>query len=424
MTYLRVLRHRDFNLLFLGQSASAVGDQVVIVALALYITRTTGSATDLGLVLAAQSVPLIALLLFGGVWADRMPRHRIMIVCDVIRAVLHGILAALIFAGTVQVWQMVVLEAGFGAARAFFQPAYSGLIPQTVPEEQIQDARALTQASENLAVLIGPVLATVLVIGVGAGEAFALDAATFVLSAVLLLGVHPRQRGPSAPAPAPVLRELHAGWREVITRPWVWVTILAYTFIVMTVYAQWYALAPVISRDFYGGAGVFGVLEAVAGAGALLAALAGVVWRPAKPLRAGLILALLWPAAGLAFALGAPLGVVIVWMFASGFGFALLMIWWEVALAEHIPPYALSRVSAYDWAGSLLLLPVGFLIAGPLADALGARTVLGVGCAIGLVLTLAALIPRSTRELRSAEASSPSAEQLAREVAVEAGGEA
>src|SRR5581483_11606530 len=113
-TYLRALRHRDFRYLFLGQSASAVGDQVVIVALALYITQRTGSASDLGIVLAAQSVPLVALLLFGGVWADRLPRHRIMIVCDLIRALLHAVLAGLILTGGASVGEMVVIEALFG----------------------------------------------------------------------------------------------------------------------------------------------------------------------------------------------------------------------------------------------------------------------------------------------------------------------
>src|SRR5690349_5020208 len=176
-TYLRALRHRNFRNLFLGQSASAVGDQVVIVALALYITQRTGSPTDLGIVLAAQSVPMVALLLFGGVWADRLPRHRIMIVTDLVRALLHALLAALILTGGASVGQMVVIEALFGAARAFFQPAYTGLMPQTIGEEHKQDAWALSATTANLAILVGPALGTALVLGLGAGDAFAFDAA-------------------------------------------------------------------------------------------------------------------------------------------------------------------------------------------------------------------------------------------------------
>ena len=136
-------------------------------------------------------------------------------------------------------------------------------------------------------------------------------------------------------------------------------------------YAQWYALAPVIARDVYGGAGVFGLLEAVAGVGAVCGGLLGIRWRPARPLLAGMLLVLAWPVQDGVFALGAPLALVVVCAFATGFGFSLLMIWWETALARHIPASALSRVSAWDWMGSLALLPLGFLLAGPLAAAFG-----------------------------------------------------
>ena len=391
----------------------------MIVALALFITQRTGSPTDLGLVLAAQTLPLAALLLFGGVWADRLPRHRIMIVTDLVRAALHATLTVLIFTGAVRIWQIVVIEALFGAARAFFQPAYSGLLPQTVPESLIQDARALTESVSNVAFLLGPALATALVLGVGAGEAFAFDSATFILSALLLARVRPRARGAKNGAHS-VLEDLRAGWREVRSRAWVWATIVAFSGAVLCVYAQWYALAPVIARDVYGGAGIFGLLESVAGVGAVVGAIVGVRWKPARPLRAGMLLVLAWPVQDGVFALGAPLALVVVCAFATGFGFSLLMIWWETALARHIPAHALSRVSAWDWMGSLALLPVGYLLAGPLAATFGARTVLGVGSAIGLVLLLLALLPRATRELGDGR----SAEQSPREVRVEAGSKA
>jgi len=417
-SYLRVLRHHNFRYLFLGQAASVIGDRVVMVALALFITQRTGSPTDLGFVLGAQTLPLVALLLFGGVWADRLPRHRIMIATDLTRAALHGTLAALIFAGSVEVWQIVVIEALFGAAQAFFQPAYTGLIPQTVPEALIQDAKALTESMANLAFLLGPVIATALVLGVGAGEAFALDAASFVLSALLLLRVHPRRRGPET-AGGSLLHELRGGWREVRSRTWVWVTIVVFTGAVLFVYAPWYSLAPSIARDVYGGAGVFGVLEAIAGVGAVIGAFIGLRWRPARPLRAGMLLVLVWPIQDGLFALGAPLPIVVVCAFCTGFGFSLLMIWWETALARHIPPSAISRVSAWDWMGSLALLPVGYLVAGPVASVLGAQTVLGFGCVIGLALLVIGLSPRSTRELGDGVSVSPSAEHGPREIAEE-----
>lgn len=419
-SYLRVLRHPNFRYLFLGQSASVIGDRVVVVAIALFITRRTGSATDLGLVLGSQELPLVALLLFGGVWADRLPRHRIMISADAVRATLHATLAVLIFTGEVRVWQLCVIEALFGAAMAFFQPAYTGLIPQTVPESLIQEARALTQSMENIAFLIGPAVATGLVLGIGAGEAFAFDAGTFVLSALFLRRVHPRPRGETAPAAA-VWRELLAGFDEVRSRPWVWVTIVVFAGALLCAFVPWYALAPIVARGSYGSAGVFGLLESVAGAGAVCGAVAGVRWRPNHPLKAGLLLILCWPLLGVLFAVKAPLELVTVVALASGFGFALLMIWWETALAEHIPPHALSRVSAYDWMGSLALVPLGYLVVGPVSDALGVRNVLGFGALAAAGMLMLALVPRSTRHLGRETSTT---EQLARDVGVEAGSEA
>ncbi len=300
--YLRVLRHKNFKYLFFGQAASTVGDRLVVVAIALFITRRTGSPTDLAVVLAAQSLPLIALLLFGGVWADRLPRHRIMVVTDAVRAVLHGTLAVLILSGAVAIWQLVVIEALFGAAQAFFQPAYTGLLPQTVPEDEIQDARALTETTFNVAFMVGPALATAVVLGIGAWEAFALDAATFVVSAALLLRIEPRARGDAA-VPATLLEELRVGWREVRSRAWVWVTIAVFAGAVLCVFAPWYSLAPIIARDFYGGAGVFGVLESVGGLGAVIGALVAIRWRPEHPLRVGLMMVLVWPMMAAALAL-------------------------------------------------------------------------------------------------------------------------
>jgi MFS family permease len=419
-TYLRVLRHPNFKYLFAGQAARMVGDRVVVVALALYITQRTGSPTDLGIVLGVQGTTLVTLLLLGGVWADRLPRQRIMIATDSVRALLHALLAALIFAGAARIWEIAVIEGLFGAAQAFFQPAYSGLLPETVPEHLIQDARALTETTSNVAFVVGPALATVLVLGVGAGEAFALDAATFVLSALFLMRVHPRMRGEAAP-PEPPLQALRSGWREVRSRRWVLAVIGAFTIGVFCVYAPWYSLAPAIARDYYGGAGVFGLLEALAGVGAVCGGLAGLAWRPERPLRAGLMMMMAWPVLSGSFALGAPLALVAVFAFATGTGFSLLMIWWETALARHIPPQSLSRVSSWDWMGSLALMPLGYLVAGPLAGVLGLRVVMGVGSILGVVALGAALLQRATRELSFESSAS---EHLARDVRVEAGGEA
>src|SRR5215207_8818287 len=194
VSVMRVLRQRDFFNLFAGQAASTIGDRIVFVALALYVTDI-GSPTDVGIVLAAATLPLVAFLLFGGVWADRLPRHKVMIATDIARFALHAVLAALIFTDAVEIWHIVVIEALFGTAEAFFRPAYTGLVPQTVPEELIQQAKAAGSTIETVAEFVGPALATVLVLGLGAGWAFGLDALTFLVSAAFLTRVLPRERG-------------------------------------------------------------------------------------------------------------------------------------------------------------------------------------------------------------------------------------
>ena len=250
-----------------------------------------------------------------------------------------------------------------------------------------------------------------------------------MVSALLTMRVHPRPVA-AAPVEVPesssVVRDLRDGWREVRSRTWVWVTIVVFTGAVMCVYAPWYALAPIIARDHYGSAGVFGVLESVAGVGAVVGALTALRWRPRHPLAMGLILTLAWPVQDGLFALGAPVPVVVTFAFATGFGFSLLMIWWETALARHIPPRALGRVSAWDWMGSLALLPVGYLVAGPLAGALGrADRPRASAASSGSALLPLSLVPRAVRAARrTARSASASAEELAGDVGVELRSEA
>jgi MFS family permease len=394
-----VLRHRDFRLLFWGQSASNFGSNAVVVAMAIYITRSTGSPSDLGLILAAQTVPFVLMLLLGGVWADRLPRHRVMIASDVVRAAIHALLAVLILTGSARVWEIAVIEAIFGVAWAFFQPAETGLMPQTVPEDEIQSARALMEVSWNLSMVLGPSLATALVLTVGAGEAFALDALSFVISALTLLPMNPRVRGEQAAAGASVLHELRAGFREVASRPWVWVTISAFSVTLMCSYAAWMSLGPAVTRDVYGHVGLYGVFVALYGIGCVAGTMFATVWRSARPLRDTLLVAAVWPGMAIVVALAMPRGFAGAWMVIAGVQNGLFMVVWETSLARHIPPSVLSRVSSYDWMGSLSLMPVGFIAAGPLAGVFGARVVLGVGGAIGVAATLLTLIPKATREL-------------------------
>ena len=400
----RVLGHRDYRYLWLAQSSSVIGDNIVLVALALFVVGRTGSATDLGLVLAAQSLPLVAFLLFGGVWADRLPRHRVMIVTDLVRFTLHALLAILIFTGEVRIWQVVAIEALFGTAEAFFRPAAAGLLPQTVPEQDIQQATALTSMSNNVAEFAGPALATVLVLGAGAGWAFALDAATFVLSAGFLARVRPRRRGlPASPAEIPprgsMWAEIREGSREVRAHSWVWATLASFCVALFCGLAPWFVLGPLVARQQYGHVSVYGFIEAALGLGTIAGSLLGIGWRPRFPLRMAMLAILLWPVAAILYAAGVTLLLVVPVTVVGGVGIALFDVWWLTALAERIPPEKLSRVTSYDWMVSGGLLPLGYVLAGPLAGALGPVEVLVGGSLLAIVAFALGLLPRQTRML-------------------------
>jgi MFS family permease len=402
-----VLRHRDFRLLWLAGLASVLGDRIVTVALALFVIDLTGDATDLGIVLAAHAIPLVAFMLIGGIWADRVARHRLMVLTDLVRFALHAALAALIISGEVEIWQVVVIEALFGTAEAFFRPAATGVVPQTVPEREVQEANALIGMSNNICEFAGPALATALVLGVGAGEAFAVDAATFLVSAVLLVRMSPRRRETAAGAgladsgsvDGSIAAQLRAGYEEVRARAWVWATLLSASATLFLGLAPWFVLGPIVAEDHYGGTDVYGIVTAALGAGTIIGSLAGIRWRPLHPIRLGLVMAALWCPMGVMYALGVPLAIVLPAAVVGGFGFAIFDVWWLTALAERIPPDRLSRVSSYDWMVSLGLLPVGYLLAGPLADAVGSTAVLAVGSALAMIAWLLALLPRESRML-------------------------
>jgi len=418
---LSALRSRDFRLLWLSQSASVIGDGLVIVATGLFVTRLTGDPGDVGLVLAAYAVPLVAFVLIGGVFADRLPRQTVMVVTDAVRGVLHGVLALLIVTGAVRIWHMVVIGLLFGTAQAFFQPAYTGLVPQTVAESDIQSAQALGGVSRELASFVSPALATVLVLTVGGGAAFGLDAVTFAVSAVMLSRVRTRSRGEASRQPGggagagglgSVLGELREGWTAVRERAWVWATIAAFSASLLVALAPFFVLGPSVSRHVYGTEAVFGITNTAWGVGTILGAVVGSRWRPRRPMFAGMLASVAWPGQVALFAVGPPLALLYPVTAVSGFGLGLFGVWWETALAQRIPPHLLSRVSAWDWMGSLALLPAGYLLAGPAARWLGDVEVLVGGGLIGLTAFALGLLPASTRRLTRIDApTSPRGDQ-------------
>ncbi|HST83827.1 MAG TPA: MFS transporter [Kineosporiaceae bacterium] len=400
-----ILRSRDFRLLWLGQSASVIGDGLIIVAIGLFVTRLTGDPRDVGVVLAAYVLPLVLFLLVGGVIADRLPRQAVMVATDVIRALLHGTLALLIALGVVQIWHMVVIGLLFGTSQAFFQPAYTGLVPQTVPEDGIQQAQALNGVSRELAAFVSPALATALVLSVGGAVAFALDAVTFAISAATLSRVRARSRGEAA-VRSTLLGELREGWTAVQERSWVWATIAAFATALLVALAPFFVLGPAVSRQVYGTEAVFGITNAFWGVGTVTGALIGARWRPRRPLLTGLLVSLVWPGQIALFAAGPSTALLYPVTALAGLGLGLFGVWWETALAERIPAHLLSRVSAWDWMGSLVLLPLGYLLAGPVAVVIGEPEVLIGGGLIGMAVMTLALLPRSIWTLTQITSSS------------------
>jgi predicted MFS family arabinose efflux permease len=381
---------------------SAIGDAMVTLIIGLYVTDLTGSASAVGLVLGAYYGPLVLFLLLGGVVADRLPRRTVMIASDAERGVLHALVALLIALDAAQVWHLVVIGVLFGTAAAFFRPAYAGLVPQCVPEELIQPAQGLAGISREVSVVAGPAIGTALVVGIGAAAAYALDVVTFIVSIAFLLRVHPRERGEPRP-PSTVVQDLREGWTAVRERAWVWATIAAFSVTLLCGVAPYFTLGAVIAQERYGDLAVYGLVQIVTGAGMVAGSLWGTRWRPRFPIRTAMYWTLLWPLCLAAFALGAPMWALVSTVVAGGVGLGLFGVWWETALAERIPPHLLSRVSAYDWMGSLALLPLGYVLAGAIGESIGAAETLGIGSVICVVALGLALLPRETRTLARLE---------------------
>ena len=403
--YLGALREREFRLLFIGQSVSLLGDHVVYLAIVFAVLQDLhGSPTDVGLVLAAQSLPTVLLLVFAGVWGDRLPRQKVMLASDLVRALAQGATAALVLAGAARLWEIASLQALYGAAEAFFNPAATALVPDTVSPAKLQQANGLLATAHNLSDVIGPSAATLLVVFANPGIAIAFDAATFLVSAASLTMLRvagPRGAGEGSRSFA---RDLLEGWRELRIRTWLWVMILYSSLFMMISSAPMSVLGPAIARQRLGGPGAWGTIIVAAGLGALLGGVLGMRVRPARPM---IVCALLAATASLPIALlGIPASVPVLAAsrFASGVCLGLLAPIWQTAFQEHVPAPVRSRVGAYDWMGSLALLPLGLVIAGPVALAVGDRATLLGAAAWVLASSLVVLAVPSVRALRRVEA--------------------
>ncbi|MER5470653.1 MFS transporter [Streptomyces sp. NPDC002685] len=399
---LRVRRYRWF---FLAQLSSCFGDFMVAPALAFAVLGMSGSVGDLGLVLAARTVPLVALMLVGGALADRLPRYAVMVGADVTRALVQAATAVLVLAGHAQVGQLMALQAVHGAASALFVPAVSGLLQQTVPEGQRQEANALLGIQRSAAQIAAPLLATLFMVTAGAGWAIAVDALSFAISALCLARLRPARAAEPVAARGTrrLLSDLHDGWREFRSRAWVW-SLIGAASLTNGCYAVFTVLGPEVSERALGGPGAWGAVLTGFGAGAVSGGAVALYIRPRRPLRFAVLAASLFaaPTLGMAWATSVP--PVVVAAFVGGLGLMVFNPLWETVLQREVPAASLSKVSAYEWLGSYAMLPLGQALAGPAAALWGTRdTLLAVGLA-HLVIALAPLAVRDVREMRDGPA--------------------
>jgi MFS family permease len=401
-------RSRPFRLLFGGRLADNLANAVAPIALAFAVLDLGGSATVLGLVLAARTLPMVLLVLFGGVIADRLPRHLVLVAANAVSAGTQALVAVLLLTGTADLWHLAAIEAVNGISSAFMMPASSGLTPETVPADQLQPANALLRLGQNFSFVTGSAAGGALVAISGSGWAFAVDALLFALGAALLGRIR-LPRGSRLESNT-VLADLREGWSEFRSRTWLWVIVVQFAFVNAASSGAMNALGPVVADDTIGRA-AWGLVLASMTAGMFAGGLLALRGRWERPLLVGTVAALLEIPLLLVLGLGPQTVPLMVAAFVAGLGFETFGVAWDVAMQSNIPADRLSRVYAYDWFGSLVFIPVGLALAGPVSALVGVRATIVGAAAVVAVATLGALTVPSVRNLRQtgavAQVSSP-----------------
>ncbi|OEJ57793.1 MFS transporter [Streptomyces agglomeratus] len=401
---------RNYVLLTASAIVTNLGTHGALIAAAFAVLESGGDGGDVGLVAAARTLPLVLFLLIGGAIADRLPRHRVMVAANALNCVSQAAFAFLVLTGDPQLWQMMLLTALCGAGQAFFNPAAEGMLLSSVSGEQANRAFALFRMAMHGAAIGGAALGGALIAAVGPGWVLAVDAAAFAFAGALraFLDVsHIRPREPGGG----MLSDLREGWREVVGRPWLWSIVAQFSVVVAVVGAAEAVYGPLVAEDELGGAAPWGLALAAFGVGTLGGALMMMRWKPRRLLLAGTlcVFPLALPSAALAVPL--PVAGLAAVMFVSGVAIEVFGVSWMTALHQEIPEEKFSRVSAYDWFGSVAMLPLATAVAGPVEGVVGRGTALW-GCAALVVLVTAAVLfvpdvrnlTRRTREVAKADA--------------------
>ena len=395
------LRDPEFRKLWVAMCVSLLGDGAFLVAVAWQVYELSNAPTAMSVVGIAMTVPTIVFLLIGGVASDRFDRRKVMVAADLLRALAGAALAVLALTDAIEVWQIAVIAAVYGTGAAFFAPAFDALVPDIVPPERLAQANALDQLMRPIVFrMAGPAIGGVLVASASAGVVFALDAASFIVSATTLLLVRvaatPAARGPSS-----VRRDLSEGWRFVRARAWLWVTFASAAVAYLCFMGPVEVLLPyVIKNDLEGNARDLGMVFAAGGVGSVACAIA--MGQRALPRRGIPFIYACWTLATVAVA-GYGVAGAIWQLMVAALAFNALetagTIVWATLKQRHVPRRMLGRVSSLDWLISIGLLPVSFALTGPVVTVLGSRGTLVAAGVVGAVVTGAAYFVPGVRDV-------------------------
>ena len=395
------LRHRDFGLLWSGMTISLLGDGIFLVAMAWQAYELWDAPAALSLLGIGMTIPTIAFLLPAGVLSDRLDRRRLVLCSDVARAVVVGALAALVLAGALAFWHLVVLVALYGVGSAFFTPAFEALVPDIVPPSELAAANALDQFVRPMMLrLIGPALGGVLVAALGTGAAFAVDAASFLVAVVAVWFMRPRAHVRSEHIGSSI-GAVGEGLRFVRRRVWLWGTLGSAALASLLFMGPAEVLLPyVVKNELGGSARDLGLVFAAGGIGAIFAAL--VMGQRGQPRRDVTVMYVTWTLATLAVA-GYGLATSSWQLAVACLVFNALetvgTIVWATIKQRHVPESLLGRVSSLDWLISIGLLPLSFALTAPAAALFGTRATLVGAALIGGAVTLGALFLPGMRDI-------------------------
>jgi len=391
------LHERRFRWYFASRCSDTLGTMMAGIALAFAVLEITDSATALGQVLAAHTIPMVLLMLFGGVVADRFPRQLVLQLSNAAAAATQGLLAVLVITGRAELWMVMVLAGLNGAVDAINFPAQASMVPQLVTQPQLQSANALISMSRGILAIVAPTVSALLVVGVGPGWALAVNAGTWLLAAVLLLPVHLPARAPKETATT-MVQELAEGWSLFRGTTWLWVVVLGFGFLNAIHVGAWFTLGPVVAKDTIGEQG-WGLVLSAESAGLLLMTVLLLRVRLRRPLLVGMLGCSLMGLPLAALGLAPELMLLAVLAFVAGAGIQVFGIGWNLAMQENIEERTLSRAYSYDALGSYVAMPVGQLVYGPLGETFGTSAVLVWSGAAYVLISLLVLASRSVRTL-------------------------